>query len=111
MNQVLRALNRVKHKLQGDPTEIVLLSYNQTNGEFEPFATVSDTVVRGETPIGMGVWVEEFRISETDLAAEDDERLAAVEYGGVRYSITKRVPPNGLQRYWSLQVKPAEPAA
>jgi len=108
--QVLKALNRVKHRLQGDPTEITLLAYNATNGQLEPFATIPDTVVKGETPIGMGIWVEEFRLAETDLTLEDAERLGAVDYGGRRYSIGKRVPPNGLQRYWSLQVKPVEPA-
>lgn len=106
--QILTALNRVKHKAQGDPTEISLLAHNQTTGALEAFATVSDRVVKGETSIGLGVTVEEFRIPEEDLSAEDARRLAAVQFGDRVYSIGKRVAPNGLQRYWSLQVKPTE---
>jgi hypothetical protein len=105
---ILGALNLVKHELQGDPTHGNLMSYNQGTGQLEPFKPVM--VVKGDTPIGLGVTVEEFRVAEEDMTGEDAKKLAAIQYGDRIYSIGKRVSPNGLQRFWSLQVKPAESA-
>jgi hypothetical protein len=116
----LNALHKVKHRLTGEDTSISLLSRNETTGamdnEIASFdsgwskARIRPDFLPGAND-GVATFVEAFEIAEDFLDQESADQVAAVKHGLDLYSVKIMAKPNGLQRFWRLQIMSVETVA
>lgn len=104
----IEAKNFVFHELQGESTTIELFGLAAGNKAGESVKTLKENWMFRQVNIGMGVWRDEFQISEGAISAEEMDRVAYVEKDGIRYTVDSKARPNGLRRFWSLMMKPIQ---
>lgn len=112
----LKALHRVKHVLQGEDATILLLKLDSATRGLVELASIdtgwSKTRIRpdffGSENDQLVTFVEAFEIAESLLDAETANLVAGVRHGSRQYRVKIAAAPDGLQRYWRLQIVSVE---
>jgi hypothetical protein len=104
----LKALHRIRHVRQGEPDTVKLLRHSTVTGGLEVFLIISEGWTKSRLSNGIGGFIDGFEIAEDLLTPAQAQEVHALRYNDREYRIDVKVAPEGLNRYWFLQIRPVE---
>ncbi len=111
--QRIKALNRVRHRLTGEDTSIVLLAIGASGAPDNEVASLDGNWtkerIRTEyTGTGSDVtatYEEVFEIAADGIDREIADQVAAVRHGSKLYTVAVNPGPSGLAQFWRLKIQ------